>query len=348
MVNVLVQEGRISAPKSAIPSVSLLLGDTNSRQALRQTKKFCHLLSACQRQTSTTMTVGVTSLRRSYRPALNGFLQLARPELCLFIGPRQTPLRLLTTSSSSRAAVEETPSSSINSAPPPTWSQTKETTRLVPVSASYFTGNADFFDNWLALQELLRRYQTLPTVPKDNAPHAKWRTLAQYRGVVGRDVKAAKYKKIIDILDRLNCINPAVLPDEVKNALNMYKRDMVQNVSQAKPKSLDEFGRAYGLGRRKTSVAKVMVLEGDGQILINGKPLVQIFERMHDRESAIWPLIATSRMDKYNVWATVEGGGKTGQAEAMTLGVARALLVHEPALKPALRRGEFEGSCHEL
>ncbi|KAF8252323.1 hypothetical protein K440DRAFT_536233 [Wilcoxina mikolae CBS 423.85] len=284
------------------------------------------------------MTVGVTTLRFSCRPALDGFLQLARPEFHLFTSLRHTPLRLLSTSAASRVAVEDTPSSSYNSSPPPTWSQTKETTRLVPVSASYFTGNADFFDNWLALQELLRRYQTLPTVPRESAPHVKWRTLAQYRGVVGRDVKAAKYKKIIDILDRLNCINPAVIPDEVKNALNMYKRDMVQNVSQAKQKSLDEFGRAHGLGRRKTSVAKVVVLEGDGQVLVNGKPLAQVFERMHDRESAVWPLIATSRMDKYNVWATVEGGGKTGQAEAMTLGVARALMVHEPALKPALRR----------
>ena len=44
-------------------------------------------------------------------------------------------------------------------------------------------------------------------------------------------------------------------------------------------------------------------------------------------------------MDKYNVWAVVKGGGTTGQAEAITLGAARALLAHEPDLKPALRRG---------
>lgn len=252
-------------------------------------------------------------------------------------GFRRASSRLLTTTATPRAFVDE-PSSS----EPPTWSQTKEITRLVPVSASYFTGNADFFDSWLALQELLRRYQTLPTVPKDSALHVKWRTLAQYRGVVGNDVKAAKYKKIIDILDRLNCIDPVVIPSEVQNTLDMYKRDLRQNVSQAKPKTLDNVGRAHGMGRRKTSVARVVVLEGYGQVLVNAKPLAQVFERIHDRESAIWPLIATSRMEKYNVWATVEGGGKTGQAEAMTLGLARALLVHEPALKPALRRGESQ------
>lgn len=48
---------------------------------------------------------------------------------------------------------------------------------------------------------------------------------------------------------------------------------------------------------------------------------------------------ATDRIGKYNVWALVEGGGTTGQAEALTLAVGKALLGHEPALKPALRRG---------
>ncbi|KAI5800051.1 ribosomal protein S5 domain 2-type protein [Geopyxis carbonaria] len=250
--------------------------------------------------------------------------------------PRLAPLtnnRTFITSSHCRATSTETYATT-----EPSWADSKEKTRLVPASPSYFTGNADFFDNWLELEELLRRYQTLPTVPITEAPHVKWKTLAQYSNNAGQEVKSAKYKKIIDTLNRLNCIDPSLIPEEVKSALEFYKRDVEGAVSQAKPKSLDGLGRAYGLGRRKTSVAKVWVLEGDGRVLINGQPLSQIFERVHDRESAVWPLIATKRMDKYNVWATVEGGGKTGQAEALTLGVARALLVHEPALKPALRR----------
>lgn len=72
--------------------------------------------------------------------------------------------------------------------------------------------------------------------------------------------------------------------------------------------------------------------------MINGKSIVQAFPRLHDRESAIWPLKVSQRIDKYNVFALVAGGGVTGQAEAVTLGLARALLVHEPALKPVLRR----------
>jgi len=284
------------------------------------------------------MAAGVASLRCSLRAVSGDLFQISRPRLSQITG--STTSRFLTTIST-RAAAAATQSFSPESQPP-TWSQTKENTRLVPVSASYFTGNSDFYDNWLALQDLQRKYQTLPTVPMAEAPPAKWKTLAQYRGIVGMSVKAARYKKIIDILDRLNCINPAVIPEDVRTALDMYRRDLAQAESQARPQVLDHLGRARGVGRRKTSVARVLLSEGTGEVLVNGKPLALVFERLHDRMSAVHPLTATERMSKYNVWASVMGGGKTGQAEALTLGVARALLVHEPALKPALRRGELD------
>jgi len=84
----------------------------------------------------------------------------------------------------------------------------------------------------------------------------------------------------------------------------------------------------------------VWLVEGEGEVLINGRPLNEAFGRIHDRESAIWALKQTERMGKYNIFALVSGGGTTGQAEAMALGVAKALMVHEPMLKPALRRGK--------
>ncbi|KAA8905349.1 ribosomal protein S5 domain 2-type protein [Sphaerosporella brunnea] len=277
------------------------------------------------------MTVGVRSLRSSMRAVVGDLLRFSRPHL------RQQTLRF-STASVARAENELATPTDAADEPPSTWEQSRDKTRLVPVSPSYFTGSPGFYDNWLALQELLRKYQTLPTVTMDEAPPAKWKTLAQYRGIVGTSVKAARYKKICNVLDRLNCINPALIPHEVSNALDMYRREVSQVESQAKPAVLDHLGRARGVGRRKTSVARVLLAEGNGEVLVNGAPLAAIFERLHDRESAVFPLLATGRMDKYNVWATVMGGGKTGQAEALTLGIARALLVHEPALKPALRR----------
>jgi small subunit ribosomal protein S9 len=84
------------------------------------------------------------------------------------------------------------------------------------------------------------------------------------------------------------------------------------------------------------------VVGGRGrEVLVNGKGLNAVFGRIHDRESAIWALKATQRIDKYNVWALVEGGVNRAGG-GVDFGVAKALMVHEPMLKPALRKGESD------
>ena len=122
--------------------------------------------------------------------------------------------------------------------------------------------------------------------------------------------------------------------------MDKFRRPGAREVTKAKPGKIDEYGTAIAVGRRKESSAKVYLVEGTGEVLVNGRSLVQAFPRPHDRESALWALKITERMDKYNVFALVSGGGVTGQAESVTLALAKALLVHEPALKPALRRGK--------
>ncbi|KAK4696010.1 small subunit ribosomal protein S9, partial [Lecanoromycetidae sp. Uapishka_2] len=128
------------------------------------------------------------------------------------------------------------------------------------------------------------------------------------------------------------------MPASLKAAMEIYKRDVDPYAVTRRPSIIDEVGRACGVGRRKSSSAKVYLVQGEGEVLVNGKSINTAFGRIHDRESALWALKATGRMDKYNVWALVSGGGSTGQAEAITLGAAKALMVFEPALKPALRR----------
>ncbi|KAE8444383.1 37S ribosomal protein S9, mitochondrial [Mollisiaceae sp. DMI_Dod_QoI] len=210
--------------------------------------------------------------------------------------------------------------------------------RLVPSSASYFTAQPIFTDDLLSLQNLLQRYANLPVLKPGDAPRVAWRSLAEYRNMVGETVKAAKYSKIVEVLHRLNHIHPSLMPREVKEALNEYKRDVNPYQNTAKPGHVDGVGKALGVGRRKSSSARAWVVDGTGEVLVNGKTLTEAFGRIHDRESAIWALKCTNRVDKYNVWALVSGGGTTGQAEALTLAVGKALLAHEPALKPALRR----------
>ncbi|KAI9826882.1 MAG: 37S ribosomal protein S9, mitochondrial [Thelocarpon impressellum] len=217
-------------------------------------------------------------------------------------------------------------------------SQGQGNARLVPASPSYFTSLPDFTDSLLSLQGLLRKHQTLPVVGPGQAPRVAWKTLPQFRLQVGEPVRAARYHRIVELLHRLNHIHPSLVPEEVRTALDQYKRASNPHDNVARPGVVDEHGRARGLGRRKSATARVWLVEGEGEVLINGKSLAGAFGRMHDRESAIWALKATDRIDKYNVWARLSGGGSTGQAEAMTLGLAKALLVHEPMLKPALRR----------
>lgn len=213
--------------------------------------------------------------------------------------------------------------------------------RIVPASPSYFTATPRMTDDMLYLSQLLRRHQTLPVLPPGEAPRVAWKTRQQYKIEVLEPVRAKDYNMILTLLKRLNYIHPSLIPAEVTDTLEKYKRLIQPHLNKPKPIEIDQYGRAKAVGKRKTSTAAVFLVEGEGKSLINNKSLTSYFGRLHDRESAMWALKATERLDKYNVWALVRGGGLTGQAEAITLGVAKALLAHEPDLKPALRRGKF-------
>lgn len=210
--------------------------------------------------------------------------------------------------------------------------------RVVPASPSYFSAKPTFTDDYISLSALLRRVATLPTIPTYEAPKVAWKNIDQYRIMTNEPVKTQRFHKMVHILRRLNCIHPSLMPPEVLEAMKRYKKESQPGDVVPAPGVVDEWGRARGVGRRKTSTAVAWLVEGEGEMLVNGKSLAQFFGRLHHRESAVWALKATSRLDKYNLFGVVSGGGATGQAEALTLAVAKALLVHEPALKPALRR----------
>lgn len=212
--------------------------------------------------------------------------------------------------------------------------------RIIPASPSYFTATPKYTDDLLLLSALQRRHQLLPVLPPGHAPRVAWKTIDQYKTELAEPVRAKMYGILVQLLKRLNYIHPALMPDEVRRALDSFKREVQPHLNVPKPIQVSEYGVAVAAGRRKSSTATVHLVEGTGQCLINGKSLSEYFGRLHDRESAVWALKATARLDKYNVWATTEGGGTTGQAEAVMLGVGRALLAHEPDLKMAVRRGK--------
>ena len=97
----------------------------------------------------------------------------------------------------------------------------------------------------------------------------------------------------------------------------------------------------YGTGRRKSSVARVFMKKGIGQFIVNGLPLEQYLCRETDCMVVKQPLELTNNTDNFDFKVTVKGGGTTGQAGAIRLGVTRALIEYDETLKPALREAGF-------
>ncbi|MEX2240853.1 MAG: 30S ribosomal protein S9 [Burkholderiales bacterium] len=92
----------------------------------------------------------------------------------------------------------------------------------------------------------------------------------------------------------------------------------------------------YGTGRRKSSVARVFLKPGKGQIIVNGKPVDQFFARETGRMIVRQPLQVTKNASTFDIKVNVYGGGENGQAGAVRHGIARALLEYDAGLKPAL------------
>ena len=93
----------------------------------------------------------------------------------------------------------------------------------------------------------------------------------------------------------------------------------------------------WATGRRKSAVARVRIKFGTGKILVNKKPIATYFPTEQDKNSATDPLTSTKTLGKYDVFVNCHGGGPSGQAGAVKLGVARALKIVDPSLEPLLR-----------
>ncbi|MDP2937839.1 MAG: 30S ribosomal protein S9 [Candidatus Omnitrophota bacterium] len=104
---------------------------------------------------------------------------------------------------------------------------------------------------------------------------------------------------------------------------------------------MNEITKYTAVGRRKEAVARVTLLPGKGNILVNKQPYEKYFIRETDRIIIKQPLQITNNLDKYDIIANIVGGGLTGQAGALRLGIARALITSQPELKDSLRNQGF-------
>ena len=97
----------------------------------------------------------------------------------------------------------------------------------------------------------------------------------------------------------------------------------------------------YGTGRRKTSAARVFMRSGTGEITVNGRPLDVFFGRETARMIVRQPLAVSELEGKFDISASVRGGGTTGQAGAIRHGIARALMEYDESLRKPLRKAGF-------
>ena len=94
----------------------------------------------------------------------------------------------------------------------------------------------------------------------------------------------------------------------------------------------------YATGRRKKSIARVWVKKGSGSIYVNGKKMMDYFKKTNLQTAIYRPMILVKRENEFDVRCSVRGGGLTGQAGAIVLGISRALVQFEPELKSVLKK----------
>ncbi|TXG82117.1 MAG: 30S ribosomal protein S9 [Sphingomonadales bacterium] len=104
---------------------------------------------------------------------------------------------------------------------------------------------------------------------------------------------------------------------------------------------IDAHGRSYATGKRKNAIARVWLKPGSGRIVVNGRDQTEYFARPTLRLIINQPFLVADRVDAYDVYATVSGGGLSGQAGAVKHGIAQALQKYEPVLRSAVKSAGF-------
>ncbi len=123
--------------------------------------------------------------------------------------------------------------------------------------------------------------------------------------------------------------------------MNNTENQNISKTENKKERVLDIKGRSYATGKRKNAVARVWIKPGSGKMTVNGIDLPLYFKREASRMRINQPFVATARVDQYDVWCTVKGGGLSGQAGAVRHGISKALDNYEPELHTVLRKGGY-------
>jgi small subunit ribosomal protein S9 len=238
-----------------------------------------------------------------------------------------------------------------------------------------------------ASQQSLRQSHIFPLpshlIPPQ-PPQIRWKSTIEMAPFFGRNLKNNTHRRVTDLLNELNKLKYIAelgargdVAQSIQSGIEKFLKagfvEKGQGAAASKPEErVDEYGRALGLGKRKTASASVWIIptktaaglfeettsiqaeeaEGSktpfiaGEILVNHVPLSTYFRRPLEREIVLRPLRLAGYLGAYNVFAKVQGGGPSGQCGAVALGLARALLVMRgEEVRDILMAGELEVEC---
>lgn len=219
---------------------------------------------------------------------------------------------------------------------------------------SAFTGRADFYETLFLIEDVMVKLE--PLKGGGIATNPNWLDRESMSNKLGFAITQLQYDRLREKLGKL-AAQGGDLP-EVKSFLSTFMpaltanegRALVEKVDSYRNFSrIDELGRVIGIGHRKSCSAKVYLVPGDGQFMVNGKPMTEAFGHLVDRFRAALPLMAAGRLGRHNVWALAQGGGTTGQSGAISLGLARALArAHPNTVAPLNQAGLLTRDLREV
>ncbi|CAH2352430.1 37S ribosomal protein S9, mitochondrial [[Candida] railenensis] len=217
-----------------------------------------------------------------------------------------------------------------------------ERLRVVPSLQTFYGGNPGHDYTMNRLNQVVRKYINLPTKVSDaktQKEQKRFINFEEYKEKIGGGtrLKPLHHKDLTTVLQRLRSIEPQLMPEEVQTVLNEFTYVGGSESQRAKVlKTLDEFGRSLSHGRRKTSKARVYLVKGEGEIIINGRSFMDYFPYDKHRSRINYPFVTVAQEGQYNVFVEVVGGGIGGQCEAIMYGIAKGLIIHNPLLKSRL------------
>ena len=257
----------------------------------------------------------------------------------------------------------------------------------IPDSPSFYTTRAVYHDQVVYLERAIgrahhvlrsRHLLPLPDFARASLPPLcpVWKSQIEMASNFDTKMSMGRYRKVVKLLNQLNDYHRIAtlgschdLGEKIGDITSMFENNEKEAVlarGKRKKVILDEHGRSYTLGKRKTSSARVWMIPVQAPkqeptpdellglpetnptysvttttILVNNLPINEYFSLPADRERITRPLRVAGVLGKYNVFAIVRGGGTTGQSGALAHGISKGVVAHEPDFETLFRRGQL-------